>query len=276
MTGIPRAACISILLLLAVGEGRAEILPADFEKILLPIAGTGATPGAYGSLWMNDFWIFNDATTPAVFADTTNCQLGPSLCIEAWGVPANAQSSGDFLALNQDPPGLLLYVAKRSSAAATFNLRVQDVSRQAETWGTELPVVRESEFRSGRIELLNIPLDDRFRQTLRIYDPDAHEHARFRIALYDTTAVAQGLERSPGTLVAEMIVEAQTGKTYRPGFPRVPSVAQLANFRDLLPNLPSSARLRIEIEPVTSGMRFWAFVSVTNNETQHVTLVTPN
>jgi hypothetical protein len=36
-----------------------------------------------------------------------------------------------------------------------------------------------------------------------------------------------------------------------------------------------SARARIEIEPTLPDMRVWAFVSITNNETQHVTLVTP-
>lgn len=33
--------------------------------------------------------------------------------------------------------------------------------------------------------------------------------------------------------------------------------------------------LSIEIEPRTAGSEFWAFVSITNNETQHLTLVTP-
>src|SRR5437867_2187990 len=144
MTGIPRAACLSVLLLLVVGEARAELVPANFEKILLPIAGTGATPGAYGSLWMNDFWIFNGASAFAIFADTTNCQVAPSPCIDTWDVPANAQSRGDFLALNGDPPGLLLYLDKRTSTTATINLRVQNMSREAETWGTELPLVREA------------------------------------------------------------------------------------------------------------------------------------
>lgn len=33
--------------------------------------------------------------------------------------------------------------------------------------------------------------------------------------------------------------------------------------------------VRAEIEPLTEGLRYWAFVSVTNNETQHVTTITP-
>ncbi len=33
--------------------------------------------------------------------------------------------------------------------------------------------------------------------------------------------------------------------------------------------------LRIEITPITPGMKFWAFASVTHNVTQHVTTVLP-
>lgn len=36
-----------------------------------------------------------------------------------------------------------------------------------------------------------------------------------------------------------------------------------------------SDRLRVEIEPATGQPPVWAFVSVTNNETQHVTAITP-
>jgi hypothetical protein len=274
---LPRAGFIALLVALVAGGAQAEFQPGDFEKILLPIAGTGATPGGYGSLWMNDFWVFNKSSAAAIFADTTNCDLrfGGAACELTWDVPSNSQSRGDFAVLPGDPPGLLLYLNKANSAATMFNLRVQDISRQAETWGTELPVVREAQFRTDRIELLNIPIDSRFRQTLRIYDPDAHERVTFRVTFFDTTAVARGEERSGGTLIADIVVDAQAGKTYRPNFPRVPSVAQLSTFRQLLPQFTATERVRVEVQPVTEGVRFWAFVSVTNNDTQHVTTVTP-
>jgi hypothetical protein len=35
------------------------------------------------------------------------------------------------------------------------------------------------------------------------------------------------------------------------------------------------AAVQIEVEPMTSGSTFWTFVSVTNNTTQQLTLVTP-
>jgi hypothetical protein len=34
--------------------------------------------------------------------------------------------------------------------------------------------------------------------------------------------------------------------------------------------------VRIEIQPSDQTLQFWAFVAVTNNASQHVTVVTPN
>ncbi len=257
---------------LVSSAGRADLVTADFETILLPIAFVGSQPGAYGSVWTSDFWVFADSDATAIFADSTGCNLFPGWppgkpCEQTWTVPPHFQNHGDFQGgLPGDPPGLLLYLGKQSSSSTRFNLRIQDTSRQAETWGTELPVVRETEFRSDRIELLNVPLDDRFRQTLRVYDPDVHDQAVFRVTFFDMVTNVK---------LVETMINAQTGKTYVRGFPRVPSVAQLSNFRGSIPQLLAADVVRIEIQPVTPGIRIWAFVSVTNNSTQHVTTITP-
>src|SRR5260370_32300719 len=48
-----------------------------------------------------------------------------------------------------------------------------------------------------------------------------------------------------------------------------------AGVTSTLPELQGVDRVRIEITPATDGLRLWAFVSVTNNETQHVTVIAP-
>jgi len=45
------------------------------------------------------------------------------------------------------------------------------------------------------------------------------------------------------------------------------------NFGPVL--LAKDAAVRVEVTPMTPGSRYWAFVSATNNTTNHVTLVTP-
>jgi hypothetical protein len=39
--------------------------------------------------------------------------------------------------------------------------------------------------------------------------------------------------------------------------------------------LAKDAAVRVEVTPLTAGSRYWAFVSATNNTTNHVTLITP-
>jgi hypothetical protein len=72
----------------------------------------------------------------------------------------------------------------------------------------------------------------------------------------------------------EFVLEAST--LYEPPFNTEPAYAAYAGFEEILqtPGIHPPA-LRIEVEPLTPGSRFWAFVSITNNDTQRVTLVTP-
>ena len=50
-----------------------------------------------------------------------------------------------------------------------------------------------------------------------------------------------------------------------------PGYAQL----DLSYLADRAQEVRVEVAPATEGLRFWAFVSTTNNQTHHVTLTTP-
>jgi hypothetical protein len=45
---------------------------------------------------------------------------------------------------------------------------------------------------------------------------------------------------------------------------------------DLLPGtIATDERVRIVVEPLEPDTPYWAFVSITNNETQHITISTP-
>jgi len=167
-----------------------------------------------------------------------------------------------------EPQGSLMYFRRGDAAKVTFNLRIQDLSRAAQTWGTEIPVVRESAFRIGITSLIDIPLDSRFRQMLRVYDPDAAAGALILARIFDDGGT---------TPIVEVPLQFQVRKSnnvvttallpFRPGY------AQL----DLggLPELRGHAGARVELQPLTPQLRYWAFVSVTNNDTQHVTTITP-
>ena len=134
-------------------------------------------------------------------------------------------------------------------------LRVHDLSRQAESFGAEIPVVRLSEMKTTPGAILDIPNDPRFRSTFRVYAfwPNAPSDLVVRFVNDDTGASRE--ERfhiEPSTLGWDEPIAAP------------PLYRQFSDFE----------ATRIELEPSTPGLRYWAFVSVTNNETQQVTTLT--
>src|SRR5689334_6939401 len=112
---LPTLSFVVAVLVMSSSSAVAQLTPTGFEKVLLPIAFTGSVSGAFGSLWTTDFWVYADSDSPAVFADTTGCNLFPGYppgkpCEPTWSVPPHSQNHGDFQGgLPGDPPGLLLY-----------------------------------------------------------------------------------------------------------------------------------------------------------------------
>lgn len=239
-----------------------------YEKILLPVSiGFLAVPGAHGSQWMTELVGHNPSAETISVAPAIS-----SVCLSLCVYFNHGPGTSFTVRLSPIFPGLGAFVYVHDDKAfipaaesVRLSLRVQDVSRQALTWGTELPVVREKDLFLTPLSLLNVPTDERFRQTLRIYDFDG-DQSQVRLLIY-TMAGATPIVDSVVTLAK--IREVRNLHE---------SVAQatFADLRAAFPELPVNERLRIEVQPITTGLRFWAFVSVTNNETQHITTVTPD
>jgi len=242
------------------GSAIAQSPNADFEPILLPVSLVQPIPGAFGSIWATDFWV---AAVGGRVEFWNSEQFGaiPPQTVLFFG-SFNSVAIGTF---PDETPGELIWLRRADAANARFNLRVRDLSRESQTWGTEVPVVRESQYRTAAITLLNVPLDPRFRVTLRAYDPDVHQHASFRFDFRDMQA---------GALLASRTVGA-VYKSPNTFFPRVAPCAQMGDLRGSVPEIANQQIVRVEVSPVDEATRFWAFASVTNNETQHVTLITP-
>jgi hypothetical protein len=227
--------------------------PALFERILIPIIFAG--PGALGSVWTTDAWIENASAYDVPFVSapfpttpcTTDCNYTP--------IPAGTTRKIAPLY----PTGVFIYPER--GADIRLGLLVRDLSRQAEALGAEVPVVREKDWKSGSLTLLNIPSDPRFRITLRVYledETDLFGAVPIRVSrMSDPTTIAQTsvpMDSSHGVLLAA------TGW-----------IDDVARAIALAPGDP----IRIEVRAPEGGSRFWAFVSVTNNETQHVTIISP-
>jgi hypothetical protein len=243
----------------------------SYETVLLPIYLDAPVSGGNGSLWSTDLWIRNDGPFDAGLAP--------------WPCPADGVCAGIFPnTLRLAPgdtlhglrpffirppsiPGRLVYL-ERNVARVSMQLRIADTAHAQHDSGTELPVVREGGQLSLTAQLLNVPLSAANRLLLRVYDVALTE-ARFHVRVY-------GLEEGnkSGELLTEFDLTATTPETGQ--FRTQPAYAEYSRLTDLLaqPRIFPAA-IRVQVQPLTPGSRFWTFVAVTNNDTQHVTTVTP-
>ena len=243
-------------------------------RILIPIYFEQPVPGAYGSLWQSQFAIHNSSLCPYTIESCSplpdlGCQLVGSQ--DAVLVRDETQTAlpGRYPKPANGVAGAVVYIdgdVDPSQHCGTiddvedlsFQLRITDTSRSATNAGTEVPVVRESSFRTAPLQLLDVPADDRFRLVLRLFEMNL-DRAGFTIRVFDqaTNALLSRREVTTST-------PPQGKARFQPGF---------AEIVDL--TTPHVGFVRVEVAPQTRGAAFWSYVSVTNNDSQQVTLVTP-
>jgi len=239
-----------------------------YESVLLPIYLDSVADGAFGSRWKTDLWMRNNGSESAALAGWPCDGACPPV------FPWTYSFSGGHSLHNLPPlsgagdgnPSRVLYVTKEEAAHMSFRLRFADLSRSAIDGGVEMPVIRQSEMLEASAQLFDVPLVPSFRAMLRVYET-AYPSSRFRLNIY---AQAEG-DLTPAVHTFELTsASAYTG----PLRPKAGYVQfDLSGLLRQQPAWPQN--VRIEIEPLTPGSRYWAFVSITNNDTQVVTLVTP-
>ena len=231
----------------AAGVARAA-LPQDplYERVLVPVS-VALVPGAYGSLWTTEMWYRNNSDRlVAIFP----------VAISDWAPLIRQTDRLRIFTFPAHAPGQFLYVSRDGADEVQFDLRLFNDADPRAAWGTKLPVVREQEF-APEVSLINVPTGPNFRSALRIYAlPEAEpvdEHVRVRIytpeerLLVDTVLRLQGL----------------------------PKYAQILSLADTFPEIRNVERVRVHVEANAGEAKLWAFVSVTANATQQVSLVTP-
>lgn len=210
--------------------------------VLLPLLPASNVPGALGSLWTTQVMVENSSDHDiAIVASPCNVCSPPPPYVT---VPPQSTVPFDSLPLLGGGIGGYAFIDASDAPFLRMHLRVRDMSRQAETYGTEIPVVPQSDFLPV-IRLIDVPTDPRFRVTLRMY-----------ASIF-------------GSDSATVTVLPQNGTTPLRTIPvtLVNGVAQLDPVAGL-----TDPSVRIV---VASSTPIWAFASVTNNATQDVTTVTP-
>ena len=244
----------------------------EFERVLLPVILRGEIEGAHGSRWATRVSIFNGADVPVEIRGYDPSAI--VLPVPAPDTPPGVTFQPIVSLIPARIEGSFLLVEREYADDVEIELRVQDLSRQSMTWGTELPVVAESEFRSAPIRILDVPFKEGFRQALRIYSLVPTPGAEAIVRIFRTDPARHYPHgQPPDELVYEtraqfMVEDENVPSPYYPGY---------IGMLDLgsIPALNGLEHGRIEIHPVGEEERIWAFVSVTNNETQHVTTLGP-
>jgi hypothetical protein len=232
----------------------------DWERVLFPVNFAGA--GAHGSRWTTDIHMHNDGeveveTVPGIWIDPAS----PILPIPLAYIPAGARAR--YFTSSRDG-GALFYVPRDLDASLRYTARIVDLSRSTTDLGAEMPLVR-AEDTANTIRLLEVPVEARYRARLRVYDYDLANGRDVLITVRDEHGVV--LSYRPLTLTGiPVCIDA-------PCFPDRPAFAVLD--LDQMPELKGHDLVDVTLESRTREGRIWAFVSVTNNETQAVTLYTP-
>ena len=232
------------------------------QRFLIPILSYSNWPGAFGSIWHGELTLFNASDNP-VKIELQVCPPVISMCVPRADLPPHRSAKPAVYSATGSEGGFL-YIATADVPNVTFKFRVRDLSRQSQTWGTEIPLVSLTEFRQ-LIRLIDVPSDSRFRVKLRVYSAGATPSS-VHVRVYKRDALSP-VSESDVTLAG--IAGYPTGLE-----PRGPAYGELDPVQPALSDAGGTLRLEIE-QRIPGEPPIWAFASVTNNETQHVTLITP-
>ncbi|HEX7679659.1 MAG TPA: hypothetical protein VF713_16120, partial [Thermoanaerobaculia bacterium] len=196
------------------------------------------------SQWTTDSFLLRD--TSVYFRDPTPCAPCQT------GVGAKLANDGN-------PWGHVLYAVRGTTDMLDLDSRIRDTSRAAQTAGTEVPIVRERDFR-GEIRFLNVPVDIRYRTMLRVWSLGDFQY----IVSFNQIPVQNVL--LPLT--------------------RIPGTAMWFGSIDVTQLLLSSTSTPVIVDVHPSGFAtppspllsppLWGMLSLTNNDTQQVTVISPH
>ncbi len=220
--------------------------PAFYERVLFPLSNGEVQSGAFGTQWVTFIYLRNENDFGLDLAPQPLFNLG---CFSECSIQIEKHSTRTTT--YNAPKGFFAYVPRQGARNTHFEIVARDLSRQGKSAGTEIPVVREKDFYDRPLVLLNVPTDPGFRVALRVYGMPAN-------------LTIQPLTRD------EKLVSTLISPTGNPPF------AQISDLIATYPQLVGKIQLRVTLTPSIPGNPdLWAFISVTNNETQQVTTISP-
>ena len=229
----------------------ASANPFGWITVFVPL-NPGVVNGAGGTQWTTTLWASNtsDHEFPVICDNTSLLVDSPVPCTlkphstTSLGQPYPSTHQGFFLHVlsafaNPVPPDAL-----------DFTLRTTDTASAPHSAGTQIPIVLPDAFRNA-LALPNVPLNGHSRLRLRVYGMENGE----------VTVRAVGLTTK--TEVWNTTLSMKGAAQEIPSFAEVDLLSAFATADDAL---------RIEL---TSTVKVWGFISITDNESQQFTIVAP-
>ncbi len=253
---------------------------SGYEKLLLPAFSTKPIVGANGSSFGTYLLGYSDVDTSYYAGVPVGSNSPPGFITQPAGNPL-------FFPLNYGAPGpsgRFLYIDKTKISDLSLQYFLTSASgSDPKGHITALPIVRTP--LTGASRILGVPINPildypngqpagvmlgyQYRNTLRVYDFDGNGSGQVNVARYDS-----GLFGGSGFLGSVVLnLDQHYGDD-----PTFPYFGQL-DVNYCLPfslHTPCSGfNMRIEITPITPNLRYWGFVSSTDNSTAEVIVFAP-
>lgn len=258
---------LAVFFLAAVPAGAESDPDQSLQRILVPIFFLPDLPeqGRFGTRWATELWIRNSGTEPRrVWQGDGRCNHGG--CVDD-SIPSmsTVRPIDVYPSPVRETPGVLLHAQRAGAESIHFALWLRELT--SGQW-TALPVVREHEFLRTRAEFPLVPVHQGKRIAVRVYDPRP---------VPGGLPVTIGVHQPQGGQLGSVRVTAWTYYTpFEPDlFQRVPGYAAVLSLGDTFPAISGEAAVRISVVPDDPDRDFWVFVTLTDNESQHVDTVLP-
>lgn len=232
-----------------------------FDPILFPLFNA-PVPGAFGSEFQTTVRLVSKTSDPVlVYGISRNGPLDdpprgpfdPYRLAGAEGQPP----------LSSKTVGRVLYVPKGSGKSLVASIRVTDITKQASIFGVEVPVARLDDFDEARLVFLGVPADTRFRCMLRLYSLK-RGNVLLNVIVNGTLHQVELKRRDDQDLFEPAYLE----------FTAFPTLSELPVGQTAFIVMVDTVRGPGGV--VIPGTPIWGMISVTNNETQQITVIAPN
>jgi hypothetical protein len=246
---------------------------SQWAAVLVPLWLDTPAPGARGSIWSTELWLRNGGDEPLTIVPW-DCGNDPRFCRTSRTLaPSESLRNlplgpprATFFTPNDAPfpPARVLYVSRDAAPSIQARLRLRETKSGVTT---DLPVVREGETRAS-VDLVGVPVAANARTTLRIYAvSDTYE-------VFDVYVFQQHEGTDDAVALAATRVLASAPFSESESATAYPAYAAM-DLDPLLRNARDSVHIAIVPAFTNFPTSCWAMVSITDNDTQRVTIATP-